>query len=139
MVATRHRLTPNDEAAILAVVAGVFLLAAGVSGAPQFERTFLLLHRLLGPLPLLRPVAFLVVSIAAWGGFAVIAGGLVVRLDHPQVGKVLMYLGTGFSVFSLAAFVVLQLADRTIPFAGGIGFGAVGVVLSIAARFRIEG
>lgn len=134
----RRPLRSNEKAAITATIAGLLLLLSGFTGASQWHRTFRLVADVLGTSLLLRFVALVFVALGSAGGVLVLFGALSFRRDRVRMGRVLIYLGTGFSVGSLAMYIVLQLLHGDLPFAGGIGLGVPGVILSVVARFQAK-
>lgn len=118
----------------MAAVAGVLLILSGVTGASQWERTFRFVADLIGPSALLRAVAIVFIAIGHIGGLLVILGAYAFREDRVRTGRVLILLGTGFTLISLILFVLLQIQHRDLPFAGAGVLGVAGIVLSIVAR-----
>ncbi|HEV8596037.1 MAG TPA: hypothetical protein VGR51_10975 [Thermoplasmata archaeon] len=134
----RRPLTDNEKAAVLAGLAGILMLASGVTGASQWRHTFALIGELVGPSPALRFVGYVFVALGSVGGIFVLMGAYAFREDHVRTGKLLIYFGTGFTVLSLFLFLALVVRSGELPFAGASILGFVGIALSLIARFRAK-
>lgn len=134
----RRRLTDNEKATILAAVSGILLLLSGVTGASQWRRTFAFLEIVLGPSVVLFVVRVIFVALGSVGGIFVLLGAYAFREKRIRLGKVLILLGTGFTLVSLILYVILQLQHGDLPFVGAGALGATGVVLSIVARYKAK-
>ncbi|TLZ66517.1 MAG: hypothetical protein E6K12_06325 [Methanobacteriota archaeon] len=64
-------MRPNDQAALVAAVAGIFLIVSGYTGVRSVDRFFTLLEDLFGNRPALIVLAYVFIGIASLGGFAV--------------------------------------------------------------------
>ena len=135
---TKRAWTDNEKAALLAAAAGVLMLASGVTGAAQWQRTFETLQSILGPNPLLHFVQLAFVVLGSLGGALVLLAAYALREDRVRTGKALILLGTGLVLVHLVIFVALAVRNGEWPFAGASLLGFVGVLLSIAARFRAK-
>lgn len=125
----------NTLAMYLAILAGVMLLGAGVTGAATWQtiRNFVL--ALLGDHWALVLLFQALVVIASLGGIAVIFGGALIGLGRTAVGKLFILLGTGVGLLGLLIAIALPgLQQGSTVLALGAGTGVVGVLLSIAAR-----
>ncbi len=131
-------LTDNEKAAILAVWAGALMLLSGVTGASQWGRTFDLVQQVLGQSPALRFVQLVFVALGSVGGIFVMLGAYAFRENRVRTGKTLILFGTGFTIVSLGIFIILQVRHGDLPFAGASLLGFLGIVLSIAARFKAK-
>jgi len=88
--------------------------------------------------------------IADLGGFAVIAGGVLIALGALKLGKFIVYLGLAFGTFALIIWIVSQIVNLTgisitaeidllidqlyTQYSYGSGFEFAGVVLAIIGR-----
>ena len=93
----------NDEAALLAALAGTLLLVSGYTGARPVDRFFTILEDLFGSRPFLIVLAYVFVGIASLGGFAVLIGGFLIWKDRVRTGRLLILVGSG-AVPSLVNF-----------------------------------
>jgi len=134
-----RRLTDNEVAFILALIAGLIFIATDWTGARGIYRTFDLLNEVLGPNPPLRILMYLLVGVAALGGFAVMAGGLAILQGHLWGGRILIYLGAGGGLVTLITFGwllynrpgIIAVHDSFIPI-------ALGLSLCVAAQWKAK-
>lgn len=131
-------LTDNEKAAIIAAAAGILMLLSGVTGASQWRRTFEYLLSILGDSVVLRLVGLVFVALGSIGGIFVILGAYGFRNDKVRTGRMMIWLGSGFTIVSLVLYVILQVRHGDLPFAGAGVLGAAGIVLSVVARFRAK-
>ncbi len=134
----RARWTVNEKAAAIAAIAGVLMLASGVTGASQWRRTFAVLETFLGTGAAIRFLQLVFVAIGSVGGIFVLLGANALRDDRVRTGRVLIFFGTGFTVVSMILFIIIALQQGEWPFAGGAVLGFVGVFLSIIARVKAK-
>ena len=125
----------NDKAAILAIMAGVLFLLVGYTGARGVDHFFGLFVDVFGPVPGLRVVAFVLVSIASLGGIVVLIGAWLFHRDQFWSGQLLILLGTGAGLISLILFLVLLVTrpGRILAHETAVPV-LIGVVLSVSAR-----
>ena len=128
--------TDNEGAALIAGIAGVFLLISGFTGASQWRRTFDLITGLLGDSPLIRVVGFGFIAFGSLGGIFVVFGAFSFKQNRVRTGRIMIWLGTGFTIATLILYVFLQVRHGEFPFAGAGVLGAAGIILSIIARYH---
>lgn len=128
----------NTEAAILATIAGVLLLVAGVNGAAGVDRFFELLESWFGSNEALRIVAYVLGAIAALGGVAVLLGAYSVGTDHVRLGKILIALGSGAGLLTLLLFLAKNVTSEQFSYLYAVLPTLLGVVVAIVARFRAK-
>jgi len=127
----------NDEAAVLAAIAGALLLVVGYSGARGVHRLFSLLLGFLGDRPLLLlVVAYIFVAIASLGGIAVLLGAYLIYADRVRTGRLLILLGSGAGLISLVLFLIGNLRREEFSYVLEVLPAVLGVSLGIVARFR---
>ena len=88
----------------------------------------------------------LLAYIAMGGGISVIAGALIVAIDHYRLGKFIIGFGAGMGLIGLITFIVISLIQGAIvaEFVGivmGIingSYGFLGVILTIIARLKLK-
>ena len=125
----------NTVAMYLAIVAGVLLLGAGVTGVATWETIRSFVISFLGSHWVLIFLFQVLIFIASLGGVAVICGGVLIGAGRTSIGKLLILLGTGVGLIGLLLAVALpwfQQGGTTLAL--GTSTGTVGIVLSIAAR-----
>ncbi len=128
-------MRPNDQAALLAVVAGFLLLVSGYTGVRSVDRFFTLLEDLLGSRPFLIVLAYVFIGVASLGGFAVIFGGYLIWKDRVRLGKVLILIGSGAGFFTLLLFVLVNLHREEFSLLASVLPAILGVALGVIARF----
>lgn len=127
----------NDEAAVLAAIAGALLLVVGYSGARGVHRFFSLLLGFLGDRPLLLlVVAYIFVAIASLGGIAVLVGAYLIHADRVRTGRLLILLGSGAGLLSLVLFLIGNLRREEFSYVLEVLPAVLGVSVGIVARFR---
>lgn len=128
----------NEEAAILAAVAGIILLVFGYSGERSIARLFELLLDIVGPSRVLQAVAVVFFVIASLGGISVLFGGALILTDRVRFGRIFILVGSGAGFFSLVLFVFVNLRRGREEFSFLASFLPViiGVSIGIVARFR---
>lgn len=134
----KRELTNNEKAAIIAIIAGILLIVAGVSGATRWDRLEDFVKELFGGNILIKLIFYIFVALGSLGGLLVIIGGLLMKSDRVGGGKALILIGTGFGIITLLVVIAMHLRRGEVPFASGIGPGAVGIILSIVARFKAQ-
>lgn len=137
----------NRTAFLLALIGGICLLIAGVSGgvaiyAFAFAEISAHFPQLTSVLGILLAVLTL---IASFGGVAVIVGGIMILGGRITSGKLFIGLGAGFGIFSIIVGLATGLAQgwglvasAVAVFAAGQTIGWVGIFLSIFARFSAK-
>ncbi len=128
-----------EKAAVLAVVAGIFLLIAGVSGATAWSRVRDIVVDLTGGNPVLELVFLILVAIASLGGLLVILGGALFWRGETDWGRALVFIGTGVGLISLLIFVALHGLKGTLLAIRLHWVGFIGVILAIVSGVVAEG
>ncbi len=129
----------NNEACTLAAAAGLIFIAVSWTGERGIDRLVELLGSFLGASPPLRILVFVLLTIAALGGFAVILGGLAILRDHVWGGRALIYLGAGGGLITLFGFGwllytrpgVVAVHLTLIPV-------VIGIALCVAAQWKAK-
>ncbi|MEW5937284.1 MAG: hypothetical protein AB1665_05655 [Candidatus Thermoplasmatota archaeon] len=124
----------NRGAVALALVGGICLLLAGVTGLAAWGAIAQVVEEHITTDPTLMLVLGTLVAIASLGGLAVIAGGLLIGRGSVGSGKALIALGAGVGLIGFVLSLVLWLFGRGMMIGGGSLLGLLGIVLSIAAR-----
>jgi hypothetical protein len=129
----------NKTAAILAILGGIILLIAGVTGAAAWERLGDLAIEITG-IEALGTVFQILVVMGSLGGLLVILGGLLFSWDKVGGGKVLIAIGAGMGLIGLIIFLILTLMsdDPGGNIIGALSIGFVGLILSIIARMKAD-
>ena len=135
-----RKMTNNEKAGVIAMVGGVLMLVAGLTGAAAWENIGELAQDLVGN-DSLNLVFQVLVVLGGLGGLIVILGGLLFRKkDKVKFGKALIAIGAGFGLIGLAIFILLALMGEEMiaTLVGVLGIGFAGLVLSIAARMKVR-
>jgi hypothetical protein len=126
----------NQEAAVLAVVAGILLILTGYTGVRSIERLDNLLVEFFGPNPVFRILALVLFGIASFGGFSVILGGFLIWHDHVRFGRSFILVGSGAGFFTLVLFLLVNLRREEFSFLANVLPTVFGVAIGVAARLR---
>jgi FtsH-binding integral membrane protein len=136
---TRRRFSwRNAPAVILAVVAGILLILSGGNGVETWEsiRNFVTAHIMDNGI--FQSVFVVVLFLASLGGVVVIAGGVFIGQEKIRAGKFLISLGTGVGLIGLLSSIVVAYVEQDLHVGSFLSVGAVGVILSIAARVIVK-
>ena len=128
----------NDEAALLAALAGTLLLVSGYTGARPVDRFFTILEDLFGSRPFLIVLAYVFVGIASLGGFAVLIGGFLIWKDRVRTGRLLILVGSGAGFFTLLLFLLINLRRQEFSLLASVLPAILGVAIGIVARLRAK-
>ena len=136
-------LTNNEKAGLIAIIGGIFMLLAGITGAATWAALGNLIVDITGNNDMKLPFQILAL-IGSLGGLIIILGGLMIHGKYikmkkdkrVKVGKIFITLGAGMGVIGLIIFLVLALfsADPAGNIFGAVGIGFVGLILTIVAR-----
>jgi len=126
----------NKPAMYAAIVGGVCLLVAGVTGAAAWTQIRDIVEQYITTNSTVVDIFNWLIIIAGFGGFAVIGGGLLIGSDSVGVGKFLISLGAGMGLIGFIISIVMWWLDGAtgMLMIGGSIIGLVGIILSIAAR-----
>jgi len=133
-----RRREANQRAMIIAMVAGILLLIAGLSGMAAMETIKDFVTENVVDNDTVQIVFVILVLIASLGGIAVIVGGLLINKGKVGTGKLLITLGTGLGLIGLIVSLAVAVKEESLTIGGFLGVGAIGVILSIVARAVAE-
>ena len=124
----------NSKSMDIAIVAGILLLIAGVSGVATWEtiKDFVTNHVMYNDI--VQIIFVILIFIASLGGIAVIAGGLLIGKDKIRTGKFLIALGAGFGLIGLIFSIAVAYMEKNLTISSFLSIGAIGLILSIVAR-----
>ena len=130
----------RSVAFILAIIAGVLLLASGIHGPtgtyqliidqlPQFIQNQQILQ-------IANTLALILITVSLAGGLAVIAGGILFLLNRVSTGKWVISLGAGVGILWLIMLVVTLITTQQVAavIAEYSTLGWAGVILAFIAR-----
>jgi len=134
---------PNSRRAIIfamATIAGVFLLISGIRGPTgTYELIKNLLPQLIQDQQILQittTLTTILITISLAGGFAVIAGGILILLNRVSTGKFVIGLGTGIGLPWLITLTITLITTQQVAavIAEYSTIGWAGIILAFAAR-----
>lgn len=129
----------NKVAMVLAILAGVLLLNAGVTGAATWETIQNFVVGFLGDHWALILVFRALIFIASFGGVAVICGGVLIGAGRTLAGKLFIMLGAGAGLLGLVLAVILPwFRQGSASLALGTATGTFGIIFSVAARMMAK-
>ena len=129
-------MRPNDEAALLAGVAGALLIVSGSTGVRSVDRLFGLLVQVFGNLAILIVLAYVFIVIASLGGLTVVFGGYLIWRDRVRIGRIMILIGSGAGFFTLLLFLLVNLRREEFSLLVNVLPAIFGVAIGIVARFR---
>jgi len=132
----RNNTARNKTSMAIAIVAGIFLLIDGVSGFATWDaiKRFVINQLNLADNEMVQIIFAVLIFIAALGGIAVIAGGLLIGKDKVSSGKFIILLGTGLGIIGFIFSIILGIYEGNFTYNSLLTFGAIGIILSIVAR-----
>ena len=138
MVKRLSRLRKNSAIGV-AFLAGFCLILAGGNGVATWEsiKNFVTIYLIDNSV--VQMIFAGILSIASLGGIAVILGGLCIGIDKMRTGKLLILLGTGFGFLGFGMLVIVTVMGKNFDSTYFLSFGAIGLMLSILARFLVTG
>ncbi|MEM2899252.1 MAG: hypothetical protein QXT63_00515 [Thermoplasmata archaeon] len=84
-------------------------------------------------------IVLLLTFVTSIGGFAVIIGGLLIRLNAVRAGRVFVQLGGGSGIFGLVVFLVIMLVGNRYSIEAAIsGSSAIGTVCAFLSSRRAK-
>ena len=128
----------NSQAALLAAIGGVLLLAAGYSGVRGVDHFFDWLVAIFGPRPLLLELSRVFGGIASLGGIAVLLGGYLISKDRVRIGRILILIGSGAGFVTLLLFISVNLWREEFSFLVEVLPAILGVAFGVAAQLRAK-
>lgn len=133
-----RRREANQRAMIIAMVAGILLLIAGLSGMAAMETIKSFVTENVVDNEAVQIAFIVLVLVASLGGIAVIVGGLLIDKGKVGAGKLLITLGTGLGLIGLLVSLAVAVKEESLTVGGFLSVGAIGVILSIVARAVAE-
>ena len=124
----------NRTAMIIAIVAGILLLVAGMSGVAAWEaiKTFATTY-IINNIAV-QIVFVILIFIASLGGISVIIGGLLIGKNKVRTGKFTISLGVGMGLIGLMVSIVVAVMENSLIIGEFMSVGGIGLILSIVAR-----
>ena len=128
----------NKTAMIVAIIAGIFLLIAGVSGLATWEtiKTFVIEN--LTDSFIVQVIFSILLFISSLGGLSVIIGGILIGKDKVRTGKFMITLGAGIGLIGLIISIIIAYMENSIVIGSFFSVGFIGLILSIVARLMVK-
>lgn len=124
----------NKRAGMLALVAGIILIIAGVTGAAAWEAIKDFVNANLGQNTALQYAFLVFILVASFGGFIVLIGGVLYLKEKVRTANFLLMLGVGMGLVGVVITLIVALSEMNVMGLAGVGLGFVGIVLSVIAR-----
>ncbi len=121
-------------AGVLAIVAGILLIAGQFTGAARWASlrdTFAGLVEITPPVEMLF---FVIIGIASLGGVAAIVAGILLLRGQSALPRLLILLGVGFGTLGFLLYIVPQALGGRFPLIGESITVTAGIVLALVAR-----
>jgi hypothetical protein len=128
----------NSKAMVIAIVAGLLLLIAGVSGVASWQsiKNFVTTHIMDNSI--IQIVFVILIFIASLGGISVIVGGLLIGKNEIGIGKFIISLGAGLGLIGLIFSIIVAIMEKNLTISSFLSIGAIGLILSIIARIIVK-
>jgi len=128
----------NTKAMAVAIVAGILLLIAGISGMAAWQaiQNFVTTHIIDNEI--VEFIFAILIFIASLGGISVISGGFLIGRNTVKTGKFLISLGAGIGIIGLIFSIVVAYSEESLTISSFVSVGAIGLILSIVARMIAE-
>ena len=147
MAKKKKKLTNNEQAGLIALIGGILMLLAGITGAATWAALGDMAENVMGNDSF--NIVFQILALAgSLGGLVIILGGLMIQGKYIKMkkdkrikfGKFFITLGAGMGVIGLLIFLVLAIFsdDPAGNIFGAIGFGFIGLILTIVARQKTK-
>jgi len=137
-----RRRSKNQNAGMVGLVGGIFMMIAGVTGAATWRHIGDMAVTITG-VNALGPIFQILVALGALGGLLVIIGAIfigwpIIKIrtkNRVKTGKLMITIGAGFGLLGLLVFLTLTVLgkDALGNFMGALGIGFVGLICSIYA------
>ena len=131
-------MSKNSKAMAIAIVAGILLLISGVSGLATWEDIKSFVTENIADNYVIQIVFAVLIFIASLGGISVIIGGILIGKEKIGIGKLLISLGAGLGLIGLIFTIIVSLYKGSFTLTSFFSIGAIGLILSIAARFMVK-
>jgi hypothetical protein len=123
---------------ILAIIAGILLLIAGINGVATWETIKDFVINNVVDNSAVQILFAVLILIASLGGLAVIIGGLLIGKDKVRTGRFIIALGAGLGLIGLIVSIVIALYEESPIIGSFFSIGAIGLIMSIIARMMAK-
>jgi len=128
----------NSQAMIIAIIAGILLLIAGVSGLATWQTIKEFVTSNITDNAVVQIVFAALIFLASLGGITVITGGILIGKEKIRTGKFLISLGAGLGLIGLIISVIVAYMQSNLTIGSFFSIGAIGLILSIVARLMVK-
>jgi len=122
------------NAMIVAVIAGILLLIAGVNGVATWETFGNFVVENISDSEIIQIVFAILIFLASLGGISVIIGGFLIGKEKLGTGRFLTLLGVGMGIIGLIISIFYAYTEGGLDIWSFFSVGFIGIVLSIVAR-----
>ncbi len=144
----KKKLTNNEQAGLIAMIGGILMLLAGITGAATWAALGDMAENVIGN-DSFNIVFQVLALVGSLGGLVIIFGGLIIhgkyikikkKDQRVKIGKLFITLGAGMGVIGLIIFLVLAIFtdDPAGNIFGAVGLGLIGLILTIIARQKTK-
>jgi len=125
----------NTTAMIIAIIAGIFLLIAGLNGLATWEliKDFVIEH--ITDNEIVQIIFAVLIFIASLGGISVIFGGFLIFKNKVRLGRFIIALGAGLGLIGLIFTILVAYFENNLTISSFLSIGLIGLILSILARY----
>ena len=127
-------VSKSSQAMGIAIIAGILLLIAGISGAATWQTISDFVSSQFPGNEILEIVFVILIFIASLGGIAVIIGGLLIGKKKTGTGRMFILLGAGMGIIGLIFSLIVAYNEGNLTIGSFLSIGMIGIILSIAAR-----
>ena len=131
-------MAKNSTAMAIAIIAGILLLIAGVSGLATWEEIKSFVTTNIVDNAIVQIIFAILIFIASLGGIAVILGGILIGKNRIGTGKLLITLGAGLGLIGLLITIIITVYEGSFTLGSFFSIGTIGLVLSIASRMMVK-
>jgi hypothetical protein len=128
----------NSKVFGIAVVAGILLLIAGVSGLATWETIKEFVTEYVIDNGIVQVIFAILIFIASLGGISVIIGGFLIWKEKIGLGKFLISLGAGLGLIGLIFSIIVGIIEGSFVIGSFFSIGGIGLILSIIARLMVK-
>ena len=128
----------NRQVMGIAIIAGILLLIAGISGLATWETIKYFVTTHVADNSVVQIVFAILIFIASLGGISVIIGGLLIGKNKVGTGKFIITLGAGLGLIGLIFSLAVAYIEGDFTVGSFFSIGMIGLILSIVARVRAK-
>lgn len=134
MTTKKEHEAANRNAMIIAMIAGIMLVIAGLSGVATLNEIKDFIKDEIPDRKIIHYAYIFLIFIASLGGFAVMFGGYLIGKSKVRTGRFIIGLGAGAGLIGFLASLFRGIRAGNVTVYTFLGFGAFGIILSIVAR-----